>query len=167
MFKKYWIQLLGIGFIFLAFLYMLKTAFDTGLLPEVAKVVIGLAFAASAYFVSYIIFGKGQKTASEIIAGLGTCILYGTFAFAAFSPKISLSANTLIICMVATSSILTYLGYQFQMRILTLISILGGLITPIVIKAMPEQVNLLFAYVLIINIAAMFLEDVKFLVEII
>ena len=159
--KKYWITLLGVGFIFLAFLYFLKLAIDLEWIPPTARAAIGMAIGLSGLFAGYTLVSRTKGMFGEIAAGLGTSILYATFAYASFSKDIQWSANALMISLIALSSLVTIVGYRMNMRILVFLSLLGALLTPVVIRAHVEQDWLLFLYVLVINIAALWLSAIK------
>ncbi len=160
-FKKNWITFLGVFFVFMSFLYFLKLAFDSGWVPPVGRAAIGLTIGLSGLFAGYSLFRKHQSLSSEVIAGLGMSVMYATFAYASFSDQIRWSVNTLFISMISLSSLVTYVSYRFNMRALISLSIIGGLITPIVIKANPDQDMVLFLYVLVLNVASLYLSAVK------
>ncbi len=159
--KKYGITILGAGFMFLAFIYFLKLAVDLNWIPPVGRAALGLVIGVTGLFVGYTQYLAKRKTIGEICAGLGTSVLYATFAYASFSPDIQWSANALLISMMGLSSLVIAVGYRMNMRMLVFISLLGGLLTPVIIKANPEQDLLLFAYVLILNISALWLSATK------
>lgn len=161
MLKKYWIAFLGLFFLFLSFLYFLKLAFDEGWIPPTGIVAIGLVVGLSGLIGGYSLYTKQKKLFAEIIAGLGASIIYATLVYAGFSEEILWSGNTVLIAMIATTVMVAWVGYQFEMRVLTTLSIAGGLLTPIVLKASPEQIFLLFFYVAILNIVSLFFSVVK------
>ncbi len=107
--KKNWIGLVGILFIFLAFLTILKIGLDEGWIPEEAKIALGFVLGVSGLFAGYSLYKKDKKTIGEIIAGLGASFLYATFAYSSFSSKIQWSANTLLIAMITLSSIISFI----------------------------------------------------------
>ncbi|MDN5199766.1 DUF2339 domain-containing protein [Fulvivirgaceae bacterium BMA10] len=160
-FKKNWITYLGIFFIFLAFLYFLKLAIDEAWVPPVARVAIGLVLGVTGVFWGYTSYRKNNSKISQIIAGMGLAITYATFGYAGFSREILWSTNTLLIALVATNAFATYLGSKFNMRILIFLSVFGGLLTPMVIRAEESQVWVLFFYTLALNIVAIYLSAVK------
>ncbi len=161
MIKKNWIGLVGILFIFLAFLTVLKIGFDEGWIPEEAKIALGLVLGVTGLFIGYSFYKKDKKIIAEISAGLGTGILYATFAYSSFASTIQWSANTLLISMITLSVIVCFVGFKFDMRVLSNISLAGGLLTPIIIRANSEQIFLLFCYVLILNMVSIYLSVLK------
>jgi len=159
--KKNWINLLGGLFLFVAFLYLFELAIDEGWLPPVARVAIGLLTGISAMYYGYAQFKKQVTLSAELIAGLGNAIVYATFAYASFTESINWSTNTMLISMLSFTSLVMFISYKYDMRKLSFISILGGLITPIILKAPEQQVEVLFAYVFILNVVSLYLSAFK------
>lgn len=159
--KKNWIFILGIGFLFFSFLYATKIAFDEGLIPEEGKIGLGIFLSLTSVMYSFLLYKKGKEFLAQILAGFGVSILYATCAYASFASNIMWSPNTLFISIFALSAVVAFFGYRFEMRLLVIICMIGGLITPIVIKASPEQVTLLFIYVLILNLLSLYLSISK------
>ncbi|WP_061250153.1 DUF2339 domain-containing protein [Leptospira alstonii] len=161
MFKKNWIFILGIGFLFFAFLYAIKIGFDEGLIPEEGKIGLGIFICLTSVMSAYLLYKRKKDIIAQSLAGFGISILYATCAYASFVSQIQWSPNTLFISILAISGIVAFFGYKFEMRILVTMCMIGGLITPIVIKASSEQITLLFIYVLILNLVSLYLSISK------
>ncbi|MGI9543404.1 MAG: DUF2339 domain-containing protein, partial [Cyclobacteriaceae bacterium] len=159
--KRNWITFLGGFFVFMAILYFFKLAFDQGWIPPTARVAIGLLLGATGLFYGYTLYLQEKKLSSEILSGLAGSIIFATFAYASFSDHILWSANTLAISMISFTALITVISYRFEMRMLIFISILGGLLTPLILKAHFDQVFLLFIYVLTLNVVALYLSASK------
>ena len=148
--RKHWITLLGAIFTFMAFSYSFKYAVDNGWISDGLKIGIGI-MAASAF----IVFGitmqqKGNSILSEILSGLGVALLYTTFSFAGIYYSLW-TPMTVFLAMTAVTLALSAYSYKFNFRILMNLSILGALISPIVMKSQGDQVFTLFLYLLVIN----------------
>ncbi len=148
--RKHWITLLGAIFTFMAFSYSFKYAVDNGWISDGLKIGIGI-MAASAF----IVFGitmqqKGNIILSEILSGLGVALLYTTFSFAGIYYSLW-TPMTVFLAMTAVTLALSVYSYKFNFRILMNLSILGALISPIVMKSQGDQVFTLFLYLLVIN----------------
>lgn len=161
MLKKFWIAYLGIFFMFLSGLYFLKVAFNAQMIPPIGIVAIGLVIGLSGLISGYSLHRKGTGIIAEVIAGFGTGIIYATLIYAGFSPRVNWSTNAVLISMIANTALVGWIGYQFHMRVLTNLAVVGGLLTPIVLKAGASQVPLLFFYVLILNVVAIVFSVVK------
>ena len=159
--KKNWITILGGTFLFSAMLYFFKLVISEGWLPPAARVAIGLLAGTTLIYYGYVKYKINASLSTELLAGLGSAVVYATLAYASFSFEINWSVNAVIIAMLSFTSLITYIGYKLEMRKLAFIALLGGLITPIVLKAPEQQVFVLFLYVLIINAFAMYLSASK------
>ncbi|MCZ6899258.1 MAG: DUF2339 domain-containing protein, partial [Bacteroidetes bacterium] len=137
--EKHWLNLLGGTFLFTAFLYFFKLAIEEGWLPPAARVAIGMIAGATGLYYGYVQYKKKSNLSAELLAGLGSSIVYATLAYASFSKEILWSTNALFISTLSFSSLITFIGLKYDMRKLVLISILGGLISPLVLKAPEEQ----------------------------
>mgnify|MGYP000147403040 CR=1 FL=1 len=159
--NKNWINILGGLFLFVAFLYFFELAIEEGWLPPAARVAIGLLTGISGLYYGYVKFKKQANLSAELLAGLGNAIVYATFAYASFSSAIEWSTNTIMISMLSFTSLVTFISYKYDMRKLGFISIFGGLITPVILKAPEEQVLALFIYVFILNAVSLYLSASK------
>lgn len=148
--RKHWITLLGAIFTFMAFSYSFKYAVDKGWISDGLKIGIGI-IAASAFIISGItIQQKGNNLLSEILNGLGIALLYTTFSFAGIYYSLW-TPMTVFIAMAAVTLALAAYAFKFNFRILMNLSILGALISPIIMKSQGDQVFTLFLYLLVIN----------------
>ena len=121
--EKNWITALGIGFIFTAFLYFLQLAVQNGWLPLELRIAISVLFGISGLFAGYTYYNKGQKYLGEILAGIGTSILYATIGYLSFSDGVNWSTSALLISMAAISASVSAIAVRQNMRVLFLISL--------------------------------------------
>ena len=149
--KKNWITILGGTFMFSAVLYFFKLVISEGWLPPAARVAIGLLAGTTLIYYGYAKYKVQANLATELLSGLGSAIVYATLAYASFSFEVNWSINAVIIAMLSFTGLISYIGYKLEMRKLAFIALLGGLITPIILKAPEQQVFVLFLYVLILN----------------
>ena len=159
--KKYWITALGMLFLFLAFLYFLKMAIDQNWIPPLVRAMAGIVAGTACMFGGYLLFRKEKKISAEVIAGFGISLVFATFAYTSFSSAIHWSVNSLFISVLALSGIATWVSYRFNLRILMFISIFGGLMAPVVLKAGETQIMSLFLYLTIVNIASIAISTSK------
>lgn len=159
--KRYWVTLLGMAFLLGSFFTFFEMALQNGWLPPQARIALGLVAGASIGYVAFHFYKKQKQVLSESIAGLGSGVFFVTIAYASFSEHIMWSPNVLLLSMVALVALIMFIGFKFKMRILSIISVLTGLCTPLIIRATPDQVNGLFIYVLLINVLALVLSVVR------
>jgi uncharacterized membrane protein len=156
-----WVNGLGLSFIFTGFLYFLKIAAEAGWLPPELRAAVGILFGASGIYIGMNLFRKSQTKVGESIAGFGSAMIYATLAYVGFSEVFSFSANALLISMLGIGGVTLFLAVKSNMRIFTLLSSIGGLITTLVIKAPESHDFMLFIYLLIINIGCISLSYYK------
>lgn len=160
--KKYWIAAIGISFVFLSFVYFLKLAFDRNWIPAIVVVVLGFVAGAGFLIGGYSTYTNLQKKLlAQALAGFGAAIIYATLVYSGFSDELMWPKNVVLICFVALTALVTWFAYMLDMRLLMNMSMAGGLLVPIVIKASPHQIDLLFIYVLLLNIAVLFVSVIK------
>jgi len=159
--KKYWITSLGMFFLFLGFLYFLKMAIDQNWVPPVVRAVAGIVAGTSCMFAGFLFYKKEKIKTSELLAGFGISLIFATFAYTSFSSAIHWSTNSLFICVLALTGLFTWVGYRYNLHILLIISLLGGLLSPVILKAGQEQILALFLYLTVLNIAALFISVSK------
>lgn len=158
--KKNWLSYLGVIFMFTAFVYFLKHAIEHHWLPPVARVALGLALGVSGMFLGFHFYNKNKTWTAQLVAGLGLAVNYATISYASMSERVMWSSNTLFIVMVALTSLITWASFTYKLRILSFISILGGLLTPLFLQAHESQVWMLFFFVLILNAVSLYLSAV-------
>ena len=107
-FEKNWMNILGGLFLFSAFLYFFKMAFEEGWLPPAARVAIRLAAGATALYYGYSKYRRDTTLSAELLAGLGSAIVYAAIAYASFSTEILWSANALFISVLSFSCLVQH-----------------------------------------------------------
>ncbi|MCE7990685.1 MAG: DUF2339 domain-containing protein [Roseivirga sp.] len=154
--QKYWINALGLGLLFTALLYFLKLAVASGWFPIELRLALSSLLGCSGLFFGFRLVNQQKPVTGQVLAGLGTAVLYATIGYISFSEEMLWSSSSLLIAMVGVSSVVSGLAVRQNQRILFALSILGGLITPFVIKASAQLDVALFIYVLILNLAAIY-----------
>ena len=161
LFKFNWINGLGLSFIFTGFLYFLKMAADAGWLPPEVRAAVGVLAGVCAVYVGFQLFKKGKSYVAESVAGMGSAVIYATLAYVSFNDQINWSPNALLISMISIGIVTSVLAMRSEMRLLYNISTLGALVTPLIITASDTQDFMLFIYLLIINVMALYVSAVK------
>lgn len=159
--QKHWISGIGIGFIFTALLYFLKLAVDNGWLPVELRLAVStiLGFVGLYYGVRFI--KNGDSYFGQVLAGLGTAILYATIGYSSFTEAVQLSASASLIALIGLSLGVSGVAAREGQRILFALGVLGGLITPFVLTAGINSDLALFLYLLVINIGAIYVAIIK------
>lgn len=159
--QKHWINALGIGFLFMALLYFLKLAVASGWFPIELRLALSTLLGFSGLFFGFKQIKQNKATLGQVIAGLGTAILYATVGYISFSNELQWSSGSLLIAMVGISVTVSGVAVRQDQRILFALSVLGGLIAPFIIRAAATLDFQLFIYLLVINVAAIYASLVK------
>jgi len=159
--KKHWITSLGILFLFSSFTYFLKIAFESGWFPTELRLLAGFAIGTTLLFAGYSYYRKGNLNTCQLLAGTGMSAIYATFSYVAFSNDITWPYNITFISVLAITALTTFLSYRYNLRGLIFISIMGGLLAPLFMKAQAHHDLLLFGYVFILNIGSLYVSISK------
>ena len=159
--KKHWITTLGILFLFSSFTYFLKIAFENDWFPAELRVLSGFAIGVTLLFAGYNYYRKNSLNTCQMLAGSGMSVIYATFSYVAFSDSLTWPYNITFISVLSITALTTFLSYRYNLRALIFISIMGGLLSPIFMKAEVHHDLLLFAYVLILNVGALYVSISK------
>ncbi len=159
--KKHWITTLGILFLFSAFTYFLKIVFENDWFPTELRVLSGFALGVTLLFAGYSYYRKNSITTCQMLAGTGMSIIYATFSYVAFGDMLNWPYNITFISVLSITALTTFLSYRYNLRALIFISIMGGLLSPLFMKAHAHHDLLLFAYVLILNIGSLYVSISK------
>ena len=99
--KKYWIAAIGVTFVFMSFVYILKLAYDRNWIPAIAIIICGLLIGAGFMIGGYSIFSHYKnKLLAEASAGFGAAVIYATLVYSGFSSEILWPENVVLICFV-------------------------------------------------------------------
>lgn len=128
--KKNWINGLGLGLIFTAVLYFLKLAVEQGCLPIELRIALSTTLGFIGIYAGYKSYEGGRQMLGEVLAGMGSSVLYATIGYLSFTSGINWSTGALLISMILISLSISVLAFLKDMGVLFLISLLGGLITP-------------------------------------
>lgn len=154
--QKYWVNALGLSLLFIALLFFLKLAVASGWLPIELRLSLAALLGCTGLFFGFRMVGQKRPIIGQVLAGLGTAVLYATIGYISFTEELVWSTSSLLIAMVGVGAIVSGVAIRQNQRILFTISILGGLITPFIIKASAQMDVALFVYVLVLNLAAIY-----------
>lgn len=157
--KKYWIIGLAVLIIFASFVYFVKIAFDEKWISAIMIIISGLVLGLSCIAIGYGLYKKQLLILSEIFAGFGCGVTYATIAYAGFGEI--WDTYTVFVSLIALTSVISWINYSFNLRVLTIISFTAALFTPFVIRASEFNILILVAYVVIIDIAMLLFTVLK------
>ena len=154
--QRYWINALGLLFFFVALLYFLKLAVSNGWFPIELRLALATLLGWAGLFFGFNSHKAGKPILGQALAGLGTAVLYATVGYISFSDEIYWSNGAMLVAMVGIGAIVSLVSIRQNLRIVFALSILGGLITPFVIRASGSMDLPLFIYVFVLNAGALY-----------
>ncbi|CAG7625904.1 hypothetical protein PAESOLCIP111_02775 [Paenibacillus solanacearum] len=149
--RRSWISVLGALFILSAFAYLFKYTLNQGWLTDSIKIGLGLSVGAGCVIGGLKLLGR-HKLAGEIAAGLGSAILYTTFSYSGIYFALW-DSMTVFLCMLALTVGMSVLSYRLRLRLVMNMALLGGLLSPMILRPETDQVFTLFLYLLVLNCA--------------
>ncbi|HTG71652.1 MAG TPA: DUF2339 domain-containing protein [Candidatus Udaeobacter sp.] len=157
MINRQWTSMLGVLFVLAAFITLFKYSVDQGWITESMKIGFGLLSGAGISIAGLkLARSMTRNPIGEIMIGMGACILYATFSFAGIYYRLW-EPMTILLGMSAITIGISAYAYKFQSRLLMNIAMAGGLLSPLLMRPETDQVFALFLYLLVINVAFLFL----------
>lgn len=160
MLRKHWTSMLGVLFILAAFITLFRYSLDQSWLTDKIKIGAGLLCGIGLALGGAALALKKLNAIGDIVIGLGAGILYATFSFAGIYFDLW-TPMTVMLSMTAVTLLLSGWGYRFHSRLVMNIGLLGGLLSPLLMRPETDQVFTLFLYLLVLNAAYFFLSILK------
>lgn len=149
--------MLGVLFVLAAFITLFKYSLDQGWITESMKIGFGLLSGVGISIAGLQLARRMPRNPlGEIMIGMGACILYATISFAGIYYRLW-EPMTILLGMTAITIGISAYAYKFQSRMLMNIALAGGLLSPLLMRPETDQVFALFLYLLVINVAFLFL----------
>lgn len=157
--KQNALTIIGIFTLVLGIGYFVKYAIDKNWIGETARVGIGLCTGVGIILIGHFL-RKNYSVFSSIITGGGIAVLYFSMTIA-FREYHLFAQNTafLVICLITLISIL--LSYYYNSQILTIFSLFGGFLAPLMISTGHSNYLFLFTYLSILNMGMLVIVFLK------
>ena len=155
-----WFNRIGIVAMLIAISSGLKWAFDNNVIGPSGRVAIGVLLGALLLPWSQWLLGKGYSYFSEGIAALGEATLFlsvwaGCQYYTLYSRDVGFAAMIVITGVMAAVAI----GRDSQR--IAVLSLLGGLLTPILVSSGKDQQVVLFGYLILLGLGALAIASKK------
>ncbi len=150
-----WLGRLGIAALFIGVAFFLKYAFDTNLIGVVGRIVLGVLTGGIFIAAGQYIRAKYQPYAYLLIGG-GVAILYLSF-YAAYALYHLVSQPVAFGLMIAVTALTIVLSVVDDSLPLAILALVGGFVTPYFISNGQNDPVSLFAYITILDVAAVVL----------
>ena len=149
-----WFNRIGIVALLVAVSYFLKLAFDNNWIGPTGRVAIGILLGALMLPWSHWLLGRGYSYFSEGIAALGEATLFvsvwaGCQYYSLYSRDVGFAA------MIAITAVMTAIAIGRDSQRVAVMSLLGGLLAPILASSGKDQQVVLFTYLLFLGAGAL------------
>ena len=154
-----WFAKIGVAALMVGISFFIKYAFDNNWINEFGRVMIGI-------FAGCLLMFFGWRTArkyfiySQILFGGGIAILYLSI-FSAFDFYHLVSQPVAFFLMAVITGIGIFLSLHYNALSLIILSVIGGFFTPLMISTGANNEIGLFSYILILNLAVLFVSFFK------
>ena len=148
-----WFNRIGIVALLIAVSYFLKLAFDNNWIGESGRVAVGVLLGALMLPWSQWLLGKGYTYFSEGIAALGEATLFlsvwaGCQYYTLYSRDVGFAA------MIAITLVMAIVAIGRNSQRIAVLSLLGGLVTPVLVSSGKDQQVVLFTYLIVLGVGA-------------
>ena len=155
-----WFNRIGIVALLIAVSYFLKLAFDNEWIGKSGRIAIGVMLGALMLPWSQWLLGKGYTYFSEGIAALGEATLFlsvwaGCQYYTLYSREVGFAA------MIAITAAMAAVAIGRSSQRIAVLSLLGGLLTPILASSGKDQQVVLFTYLLLLGSGTLVMASMK------
>ncbi len=153
------ISIIGIIILVLGIVFTVKWAIDRNMIHDAGKISIGLLSGT-------LLIGIGHKLSkkfrafSSILAGGGIAVLYFSI-YQAYQGYQLIPQAAAFICMIIITIVAVILSLFYDKKEMAIIAILGGFGTPFLVSNGSGNYQVLFTYILILNIGMLILSYFK------
>lgn len=144
------ISIVGIAILVLGIFFSVKWAIDRNLISDAGKVMIGLVAGTILVAVAHRLV-KNYRAFSSILAGGGIAVFYFSI-YEAYQSYHLFSQTAAFIVMVLITLLAVILSIIYDKKELAVIAIVGGFCTPFFVSNGSGNYQVLFSYLLILNI---------------
>jgi uncharacterized membrane protein len=149
-----WFNRIGIVALLIAVSYFLKLAFENNWIGKSGRVAIGVLLGALMLPWSQWLLGKGYTYFSEGIAALGEATLFlsvwaGCQYYSLYSRDVGFAA------MIAITAVMAVVAMGRDSQRIAVLSLLGGLLSPILASSGKDQQVILFTYLILLGAGAL------------
>lgn len=144
------ISFIGIGILVLGIFFIVKWAVDKHYINDAGKILIGLASGTILIAIAHKL-SKNYRAFSSVLAGGGIAVLYFAI-YQAYQSYHLLSQTAAFAVMVVITIIAVLLAIIYDKKELAIVALVGGFCTPFFVSDGSGNYQVLFTYLLILNI---------------
>jgi uncharacterized membrane protein len=149
-----WLGWVAIGLILFATAFFLKYAFDNRWIGELGRVAIGVAAGLTLTVLGYRYHQRRWRIFSQILTAGGIVLLYLSVyaAFGYYHLVTQKAAFTYLLILVAEAAGLAIL---YDAQAIAIMALIGGFLTPVLLRSDRDQYRALFGYIAVLDISAL------------
>ena len=131
--------------------FFLKYAIDQDWITETARLVIGAVVGLACLFLAYRTAKRGFQVFAQGLVGAGIAILYLT-VYASFNFYAQVSQPVAFVLMAAVTVLAFLQAFRYNALAVSLLGLLGGFLTPILLHTDQPNVPGLFTYLFVLDL---------------
>ena len=149
-----WVGWAAVCLILFAAAFFLKYAFDNRWIGELGRVAIGVGVGVSMTALGFKYHRRGWLVFSQILTGGGVVLLYlsAYAAFGYYHLATQKAAFAYLAILVAEAALLAFL---YNAPAIAIMALLGGFLTPLLLRSDRDQYRSLFAYIAALDLGAL------------
>ena len=153
---SHWLNRIGIAALLVGISYFLKFAFDNNWIGPAGRVTIGLLAGIAVVIWSERFRAKGYKVFSYSLKAVGIGALYLSL-WAAFQVYSLIPSGVAFAMMLAVTAATAAMAWAQDALLLAAFALTGGFATPILLSTGQNRELVLFSYVVLLDLATLFL----------
>jgi len=151
---KQWMTWVGAVVLFLSVGFFVKYAFEHKWLSETARVILGVIAGLSALGVGERFIRRGMRALGQGLVGAGLAILYVSLFAAHGLYGLLPQAVTFILMAIVTAGGVV-LAVVHDAVAVSFLAVLGGLLTPVMLRTGQDSRDALFAYLVLLDLGVL------------
>src|SRR5215213_11997962 len=154
MIGRRWVGWVAILLILFATAFFMKYAFENRWIGELGRVAIGVAFGVGMSIVGFRYHQRGWRLFSQILTAGGIILLYLS-SYAAFGYYHLVGQKTAFLFLALLVAEAAALALFYNAPAIAIMALVGGFLTPLLLRSDRDQYQWLFAYILTLDIGAL------------
>lgn len=149
-----WVGWVAIALILFATAFFLKYAFDNRWIGELGRVAIGITFGIAMGLAGYRYQQRGWRVFAQILTAGGIVLLYLSI-YAAFGYYQLVGQKTAFIFLALLIAEAAVLSLRYNAPAIATMALVGGFLTPLLLRSDRDQYRSFFAYVVALDAGAL------------
>jgi uncharacterized membrane protein len=149
-----WVGWIAVALILFATAFFLKYAFENRWIGEVGRVATGITFGIAMALAGARYQQRGWRLFSQILTSGGIILLYLS-TYAAFAYYTLVSQKTAFVFLAILIAETAFLALKYNAAPLAMMALIGGFLTPLLLRSNQDQYRSFFTYIVALDIGAL------------